>query len=178
MRPGRFDRICYCGLPSDEEKLQICEILAAKHHVTTASAAELSQLMQQQQPFGATGAAAAAPASDLRGQLRRLVTQLPRLFTSADINALFSSAKIEAVNEALQDAPPGGLTAAAPGGGPPRVTVMHLYSALVTARASISEADERRYSKVFASYRPGTQPSAMRRNGSDPPPSGVKVALA
>lgn len=28
MRPGRFDKICYLGLPSEEEKLEICELMA------------------------------------------------------------------------------------------------------------------------------------------------------
>merc|ERR1719499_251620 len=38
MRPGRFDKICYCGLPSDAEKLRICEILAGRHGLLGASA--------------------------------------------------------------------------------------------------------------------------------------------
>merc|ERR1719387_572358 len=74
MRPGRFDKICYCGIPTDEERLQVCEILAAKHSV----------------------APDARLAGDLRAQLRQLVSQLPRLLTSADLEAIFSSARLEA----------------------------------------------------------------------------------
>merc|ERR1719499_135192 len=59
MRPGRFDRICFCGLPSDEEKLQICEILAAKHGVV------ISPSMQHSQ------------GTDMRVQLQRLISHLP-----------------------------------------------------------------------------------------------------
>merc|ERR1719235_2112878 len=68
MRPGRFDKICYCGLPSDEEKLQICEILAAKHGFV---------------PDASDG-------DDVRAAMSRLVSRMPRLFTSADVSALFS----------------------------------------------------------------------------------------
>merc|ERR1712232_1141806 len=33
MRPGRFDKICYCGLPNDEDTLHICEILSKKNEL-------------------------------------------------------------------------------------------------------------------------------------------------
>merc|ERR1719387_2637775 len=74
MRPGRFDKICYCGLPSEDEKLQISEILAAKHGFV---------------PDASDG-------DDVRAAMSRLVGRMPRLFTSADVSALFSSAQIEA----------------------------------------------------------------------------------
>jgi len=156
MRPGRFDKICYCGLPSEAEKLQVCEILAKKHNLARGPSEQPSQ------------------GEDLREQLQVLVSRLPRRFTCADLNALFSSAKIEAVNEALREEPPGGGTARRA----PAVTAAHLYAALATAKASVSEADDRRYGRLFAAYRPGARPSAVHREGPDPQQSGVKVALA
>lgn len=180
MRPGRFDKICYCGLPSDDEKLEICEILARKHGMPAGAT---SPGHGQQRQAGAE--------TELRVQLRHLVTKLPRLFTSADLNALFSSAKIEAISEAFS----GGCAPAAA----PSVTMAHLHAALVSAKASISEADERRYARVFAPYRPGSNTSqgnslvpGGRRGISDTTGSGsgsaadnspvhragVKVALA
>eukprot|EP00929_Paragymnodinium_shiwhaense_P107076 TRINITY_DN73080_c0_g1_i2.p1 TRINITY_DN73080_c0_g1~~TRINITY_DN73080_c0_g1_i2.p1 ORF type:complete len:1228 (+),score=299.10 TRINITY_DN73080_c0_g1_i2:166-3849(+) len=123
MRPGRFDKICYCGMPNDSEKLEIAEILAKKHKVV-------------------------AEKDDLLAQLQRLIAKMPPRFTSADVNALFSSAKIEAVNEAVKASPKGGGSVAS------KVTFAHLHSALGKAKASVSEADERRYAKVFANFRP------------------------
>jgi len=125
MRPGRFDKICYCGLPSDAEKLRICEILAGRHSLMLASASDLHVL----------------------------VSRIPRLFTCADLNALFSSAKIEAVNEALKARPEGASSAAGPGT-MPRLTLAHLYAALAVAKPSVSDLDERRYAQIFAAYRP------------------------
>eukprot|EP00439_Symbiodinium_sp_Y106_P032744 s5045_g3.t3 len=101
--------------------------------------------------------------------LQQLVSNLPRLFTSADINALFSSAKIEAVNEAL--AQEGGMHQSRQ----PSMRIGHLYSALETAKASISEADERRYSQIFGPYCPG---GTGRRVGIGEESKAVKVALA
>jgi len=97
MRPGRFDKICYCGLPSDSEKLQICEILAAKHGLSVGSSGDQA-------------------AAEFQQQLKRLVARVPRLFTSADLTALFASAKIEAVNEAVhaQSTATAGLRGAVP----------------------------------------------------------------
>lgn len=158
MRPGRFDRICYCGFPSAEDKLQICEILAAKSGLTTEGVSSRG-----------------VSPSDLRTQLRRLVDQMPRLFTCADIGAVFSSAKIEAVNEALKC-----RDAAGAGTGlqkAPAVTIPQLQAALKATKASVSEEDERRYAKVFAPYMPGPDQSALQRNGSEAQ-AGVKVALA
>lgn len=148
MRPGRFDKICYCGLPSKEEKLQICEVLAAKHglKIDTSSGSGKSALLN-------------------------LVSAMPRLFTSADIGALFSSAKIEAVNGALEHTAKTGKKV------PQAVMgVEHLHSALALAKASISEADERRYSRIFAPYM-GQVRSALHRDAPEPPPQG-RVALA
>jgi len=156
MRPGRFDKICYCGLPSEAEKLQVCEILAKKQNLVAGPSKRLSQ------------------GTELHDELQALVSRLPRLFTCADLNALFSSAKIEAVNEALRtEAPSDGAPRRAP-----TVTMAHLYAALATAKASISEADEARYARVFAAYQPGQRPSAVHRDGTEPRQAGVKVALA
>ncbi|CAE7435812.1 PEX1 [Symbiodinium natans] len=129
MRPGRFDKICYCGLPSDSERLAICEILARKNNLT------IDQVDGQSR-------------SSLTAHLQQLVSKLPRLFTSADINALFSSAKIEAVNEALEQE--GAVQSKQPS-----MRLGHLFSALETAKASVSEADEKRYSQIFGPYCPG-----------------------
>mmetsp|Transcript_90179 Transcript_90179/g.291501 ORF Transcript_90179/g.291501 Transcript_90179/m.291501 type:complete len:1174 (-) Transcript_90179:225-3746(-) len=149
LRPGRFDRICYCGIPSDEEKLELCEILATKNGLVVGG----------EQGDGG-----------LQDALRHLVSQLPRLFTSADLNGLFSSAKIEAVNELLAQGPAGSKQT-------PSMSMAHLHTALSTAKASISEADEQRYNKVFEAYRPGTKQSALQRTGPETLP-GKKVALA
>ncbi|CAK9029247.1 unnamed protein product [Durusdinium trenchii] len=118
MRPGRFDKICYCGLPTEEEKLEICQILARKNSLS-------------------------ADGDDLVALLRELVACLPKLFTCADVNALFSSAKIEAVNQAL-----GQKDSIAQ----PKMMLSHLYEALSTSKASVSPADERRYGEIFAPY--------------------------
>jgi len=150
LRPGRFDKICYCGLPSDEEKMQICEILAKRH-----------------------GLVSEHPCAELGPQLRRLVSRLPRLFTCADLTALFASARIEAVNEALHGAP----SVSAVTSHKPVMSMGHLYEALSTAKASVSEADERRYTKIFAAYR-GAQPSAMSLGAAERQQPGQKVALA
>ncbi|CAJ1372949.1 unnamed protein product [Effrenium voratum] len=144
MRPGRFDKICYCGLPSEAEKLDICQVLARKNKLTD-------------------GAPASAEA-DLNVQLRQLVSRLPRLFTSADINALFSSAKIEAVNEKLKKEAVG----------EPKITMGHLYTALESAKASVSESDERRHAQIFAPYCGGSG----SRGGLGETAKAVKVALA
>jgi len=165
MRPGRFDRICYCGLPTEEEKLQICEVLAKKNDLSTGQGG-----------------------GNLREALRKLIEHMPRLFTSADIDALFSSGKIEAVNEVLKDQETNGISkpgslqegkapAPMPSRRPPSMTMGHLYSALRTAKASISEADDRKHEKVFAAYRHGGRPSAAQRSGPDMS-AGTKVALA
>merc|ERR1712194_653094 len=151
MRPGRFDKICYCGIPTDEEKVQICEVLAARHSLVIGPS--------HQQSLG----------TDMRAHLRRLVSRFPRLFASADIGAVFSTAKIEAVTSALDDA--SSATQA------PVMTVAHLYAALASAKACISEADEERYNQIFAAYRPGSRPNALRRDGSEVT-AGTKVALA
>lgn len=143
MRPGRFDKICLCDLPSSEEKLQICEVLAAKHSLTV-------------------------DAEDLR----QLVTKFPPLFTSADINALFSSATIEAVNESVNRAQAEGGTMSKP-----ELSFAMLDTALQSAKASISEADMQRYEKIFAPYKPGVKASAMSRDIPEAPKS-QRVALA
>lgn len=146
MRPGRFDKICYCGLPSDDEKLEICQVLARKNDLV-----------------GDVQVNGNAPA-DLTVSLRQLVSRLPRLFTSADISALFSSAKIEAVNETLQKDGPK----------EPKMRMSHLYAALATSKASVSEADERRYAQIFAPYCGGSG----SRGALDQETKSVKVALA
>eukprot|EP00403_Amphidinium_massartii_P007023 CAMPEP_0178374380 /NCGR_PEP_ID=MMETSP0689_2-20121128/2347_1 /TAXON_ID=160604 /ORGANISM="Amphidinium massartii, Strain CS-259" /LENGTH=1121 /DNA_ID=CAMNT_0019994349 /DNA_START=70 /DNA_END=3431 /DNA_ORIENTATION=- len=87
MRPGRFDKICYCGLPSFEEKVEICTILATKHGFEATS------------PAGADADAT----SQIESELKSLVAMLPRLFTCADLFALFATAKIGAVNDALRE---------------------------------------------------------------------------
>merc|ERR1712151_1403518 len=134
MRPGRFDKISYCGMPTDEEKTEICEILGKKHGLEADSSMECTSV-------------------ELRPRLRRLVARMPPRFTSADVGALFSSAKVEAVNEMIQrSSKDGGAGTAAKA---PVITFAHLYSALACAKASVNEADERRYNQVFASYRPG-----------------------
>jgi peroxin-1 len=153
MRPGRFDKICYCGLPTEEEKVQICIVLAAKHNLVVGPS--------EQQTSG----------TDMRAHLRRLVSRFPKLFTSADIGALFSTAKVEAVTSALNE---NGSSKSASG---PTMTLAHLYAALPLAKASISEADDHRYNKIFAPYRPGAQPNALKRDGSEAT-GGTKVALA
>eukprot|EP00913_Durusdinium_trenchii_P000465 g425.t1 len=142
MRPGRFDKICYCGLPTEEEKLEICQILARKNSLS-------------------------ADGDDLvaRALLRELVACLPKLFTCADVNALFSSAKIEAVNQAL-----GQKDSIAQ----PKMMLSHLYEALSTSKASVSPADERRYGEIFAPYCGGTG----SRGGPTQEVKAVKVALA
>ncbi|CAE8618411.1 unnamed protein product [Polarella glacialis] len=168
MRPGRFDRILYCGIPSDLERLDMCEIFARKNDLALGT-------LDQRLPAE----------SDLKAHLRQLVSQLPRLFTSADLNALFSSAKIEAVNEVLQSQQESADSSDQPSGPcAPVMTLSHLYAALATAKASVSEADERRYDKLFAAYRPGAQASGATRAAAFAPggdtESGVgqKVALA
>lgn len=158
MRPGRFDKICYCGLPSDDDKFQCCEVLATKQGVATLDGA------------------------DLKVELRRLVAALPPLFTCADLDGLFASAKIEAVTASLRSVTAEGeslATAAAPQEAP-KVTFSNLYSALSTAKASVSQQDERRYAKVFAPYRAGGRPGTLgqAKAENDEPQVGVKVALA
>eukprot|EP00443_Scrippsiella_acuminata_P043981 CAMPEP_0115194512 /NCGR_PEP_ID=MMETSP0270-20121206/14109_1 /TAXON_ID=71861 /ORGANISM="Scrippsiella trochoidea, Strain CCMP3099" /LENGTH=566 /DNA_ID=CAMNT_0002607817 /DNA_START=44 /DNA_END=1744 /DNA_ORIENTATION=- len=136
MRPGRFDRICYCGLPDEKEKLQICEILAQKNALVVSG-------------------------GDIQVEL----------------------AKIEAVNEALgqtsaaQGASSGSTAAACAPKKAPTMSMVHLYAALAAAKASISEADERRYNKIFEPYRPGGKPAALQRDAPETIP-GRRVALA
>jgi peroxin-1 len=156
MRPGRFDKICYCGLPTTDEKIQTCELLATKHGLVLSAS--------EQQEGGV----------DLLLHLKRLVSKFPRLFTSADIGALFSSAKIDVVTSMLQDKTSRTLNGSSKA---PVMHMAHLYAALSSAKASISEADDLRYTRVFAPYRPGAQQSALQRDGSEVS-SGTKVALA
>lgn len=59
----------------------------------------------------------------------------------------------------------------------PALSMAHLYTALTTTKSSISEADEQRYNTLFAPYRPGVRPNALRRDGSEVT-AGTKVALA
>ncbi|CAK0790561.1 unnamed protein product [Prorocentrum cordatum] len=98
---------------------------------------------------------------------------MPRLFTCADIGAVFSSAKIEAVNEALKCRDVAGAGTGLQKA--PAVTIPQLQAALKATKASVSEEDERRYAKVFAPYMPGPDQSALQRNGSEAQ-AGVKVA--
>ncbi|CAK9019073.1 4-beta-glucanase E1) (Endocellulase E1) [Durusdinium trenchii] len=92
-------------------------------------------------------------ARETKALLRELVACLPKLFTCADVNALFSSAKIEAAKgfncSAKDDVELGTLKHG------------HLYEALSTSKApvtavrtaaSVSPADERRYGEIFAPY--------------------------
>merc|ERR1712232_23227 len=144
------DRICFCGMPDEQEKLNICEVQAKNHNLSSESGD-----------------------ADLPAALRTFIAKIPPRFSSADISALFSSAKIEAVNEVIGSAPQGGARRT------PTLTMSHLYQALSTAKASISEADERRYDKVFAPYRPEVQPNALSRDGSEAQnQGGSRVALA
>jgi len=157
MRPGRFDRICYCGLPSDEERLQICNILATKHGLIAPPGGD----------------------SELRSALEELVARMPRLFTSADVNALFASAKIEAVNAALSGSEHGVTKSLRA----PAVCISHLHTALSTAKASVSAADVRRYDRIFEPYRPGPKRSPSQRSGAGGESEsktevGSRVALA
>jgi len=150
MRPGRFDRICYCGLPTDAEKLEICEILAQKN-----------------------GLAVGAETS-IREELSKLVEKIPKLFTSADLTGLFSSAKIEAVNEALAK------PSHQPDGKPatPVMSMEHLFVALSEAKASVSQADMDKYNKVFEPYMPSKKESAIERTAPATVPVANRVALA
>eukprot|EP00434_Breviolum_minutum_P027105 symbB.v1.2.023971.t1/scaffold2236.1/size84961/5 len=118
----------------------------------------------------------------IEANLQQLVSRLPRLFTSADISALFSSAKIEAVNESLQKDGPK----------EPKMTMSHLFGALATSKApcccvslvifhdlqlgkaSVSEVDERRYAQIFGPYCGGSG----SRGGPEQETKPVKVALA
>lgn len=138
MRPGRFDKICYCGSPNDEERLQICEIQARRMGVEADQA-----------------------------QLRQLVARIPRLFTPADICALFSSAKVEAITEIMKGS-------GAPGD-VPTVTLAHVCAALACAKPSVSEADDRRYAQLFAAYMPNVGPggSGGGAAGSSGGPGGA-----
>lgn len=152
MRPGRFDKICYVGLPDANQKLKICEILAAKFGFSP----DVKDPTTQQ-------------------QLRQLVQQLPRLFTCADLHALFSSAQVEVVHETVRAQSPGGGIAAATNA-KPTMTARHLFAALSTAKASISEADHGKHSRIFQQYMPGASTSAMRREARTTP-APVRVAL-
>merc|ERR1719362_30409 len=96
----------------------------------------------------------------------------------------FSSAKIEAVNEALKVRPEGAPSAAGP---PtmPRLTLAHVYAALDVAKPSVSQSDERRYSHIFAPYRPQTTARGTGNSSATAelphqrwPQAGSKVALA
>lgn len=124
MRPGRFDKILLCDLPTAEEQMQICEALGAKHSLVVQ------------------------PASARKARLRELVARFPRNFTSADVNAVFSSAKIEALNETIEASKTSGTQPSTP-----VLTLEHLQKALATAKSSISDSDELRYAKIFAPYR-------------------------
>merc|ERR1712039_853202 len=141
MRPGRFDRICYCGMPDEDEKLQICKVAAANNNLVVND-----------------------DGGDVESALRDFVARIPPRFSSADVSALFGTAKIEAINEAVSSAKSSSGGAAKK---TPMLTIKHLYQALSTAKASISEADALRYDKVFAAYRPGGVKNALSRDGTE-----------
>eukprot|EP00927_Polykrikos_kofoidii_P049317 TRINITY_DN43391_c0_g1_i1.p1 TRINITY_DN43391_c0_g1~~TRINITY_DN43391_c0_g1_i1.p1 ORF type:complete len:1268 (-),score=228.11 TRINITY_DN43391_c0_g1_i1:72-3875(-) len=145
MRPGRFDKICLCDLPSDEEKFKICEILMEKYGVHAVGPSETPE----------------RESVNSAAQLRRLVSRLPQRFTSADVGALFSSAKVEALNEAIN-----GRSSGNPQAGPVVVSFTHLFTALSSAKASVSEADERRYAQIFAPYKPSAGSTAGGGSGN------------
>lgn len=154
MRPGRFDKIILCDLPTDEEKLQMCEALGAKANLVT-------------NPWMCPRTRKDVPSA--REQLREMVARFPRNFTSADVNAIFSTAKIEALNEAIEAGKASGSQPSTP-----VLSMAHLWKALGTAKASISDSDELRYAKIFASYRSDGPPP---RHGAESPQAS-RVALA
>nr|AND95585.1 Peroxisome biogenesis factor 1 [Chromera velia] len=70
LRPGRFDRICYCGIPSRDEKEEILRITAAKSPIPVDSDVN----------FGS------------------LADRMPPQFTPADVQAVVSSAQLLALH--------------------------------------------------------------------------------
>eukprot|EP00439_Symbiodinium_sp_Y106_P033129 s5045_g3.t5 len=74
MRPGRFDKICYCGLPSDSERLAICEILARKNNlVPEQSHSPPTQGTSLTQLYASFLLCAAPLARDLNDSIPRLL---------------------------------------------------------------------------------------------------------
>lgn len=151
MRPGRFDKILYCPIPDLEQKVDICVTLAEKNSIKTADGSPLE--------------------GEYRVEIfRKMLAESPPLLTGADLNAVFSSAKIEAVNEALDRATRGEKAEKL------YITVKHLRKALEEIRPSISSADDLKYKKVFEKYLPKKQ-----QRIDDPPArqeAGTKVVLA
>ncbi|CCW72171.1 unnamed protein product [Phytomonas sp. Hart1] len=126
LRPGRFDRLCYLGIPASREE---------QRHAVRALTRKFDL----------------ADDVDLDG----LLAPLDFIYTGADFFALCADAMMFSVEEALDRAKGAAAEDAADddGPGPPiKVTMAHFLRARGQLKASVTKDDLRRYESLKAKF--------------------------
>ncbi|KYN44445.1 Peroxisome biogenesis factor 1 [Trachymyrmex septentrionalis] len=120
LRPGRLDKCLHCPLPNELEREEIFTVLCNAQNIDTA-------------------------VLDLK-----ILAQLSDGFTGADINAVITSAKLSAFEDALATATDGKVSETAI-----KVTQTHLVESVKSTRPSLSTAEKLKYTKIYARFSKG-----------------------
>jgi peroxin-1 len=131
LRPGRLDRMLYCGFPdSPAERAEVLAALAAG--------------------AGMLGNAGAAPEAEaaLAGAIAEAAGATAG-WSGADLGALLSEAQLAAAKEALEDAAAAGEHTAAEA---VPVSAEHVRSALAQSRPSVTGAERARLEAIYAEF--------------------------
>ncbi|KYM85704.1 Peroxisome biogenesis factor 1 [Atta colombica] len=120
LRPGRLDKCLHCPLPNELEREEIFTVLCNAQNIDTAML-------------------------DLK-----ILVQLSDGFTGADINAVITSAKLSAFEDALATATDGKVSETAI-----KVTQTHLVESVKLTRPSLSTAEKLKYTKIYARFSKG-----------------------
>ncbi len=139
LRPGRLDRMLYCGFPES----------AAERGAVLAALAAGAGLLR-----GADGSALADDAADgaLDAGVAEALAELAaatRGCTGADLGALLSEAQLAAAKDALEAAERSGGAVEADVA---RVTAEHLREALARGRPSVSGAERARLEGIYSEF--------------------------
>ena len=132
LRPGRLDRLVYCGFPSPGERGAVLSALASAGGLQLATDVDLARV----------GYAA-------------------EYCSGADLGALLAEAQLAAVHEVLAEAEAekaGGGAGVAAAVAPRRlqpavIQQRHLEAALEAARPSVPEAERQRLEAIYARFR-------------------------
>ena len=144
LRPGRLDRLVYCGFPSPGERGAVLSALASAGGSGSGSG------------DGSTSGLQLATDVDLAR-----VGYAAEYCSGADLGALLAEAQLAAVHEVLAEAEAekaGGGAGVAAAVAPRRlqpavIQQRHLEAALEAARPSVPEAERQRLEAIYARFR-------------------------
>ncbi|KAK9829370.1 hypothetical protein WJX72_005440 [[Myrmecia] bisecta] len=148
LRPGRLDRLIYCGFPRAPDRVHIMRALA--HRLRPAAPGAPADGSDNNN----------ADQTAWQAELRKVATAADG-FTGADLSALLSEAQLAAVHQALdtpdlEARPVGAGGTATPGA--PVVSAEHVRGAAGKARPSVPPVEKARLEAIYARFRESRDP--------------------